>query len=298
MFHVPKITATVLAVALLASCKHDAKANSEGHVEAKLETSKAQGATKQQTVTSTPSREKDLLFIIMGGFGSCRFDSSQIMTIGPNSMELAKAFRTSFSDLDKRGFKYQTVLSCFSAFTSDKVYYILPWDPTRIRHESLDTFNADVAYLINSQSTRSVYFIGHSHGGWLTMSTALKNPQNHKFAGIFTIDPISRIKCNSMTYLETLFNFNGVPIFYETIPDCVVAPTDFGANAMKDLRQSTNHWINFYQTGFSYLHSSAITNASENIEFTYPSHLNPHRSMAHDPRVWTKIFDVVRRDFL
>jgi hypothetical protein len=286
----------LFALSDLTSCGDDSRSGGDGHHESAQE-----AVSPQNAMNSKPAvvREKNALFIIMGGYGSCRFDDDKILSIGPSEMEMAKAFRLNFSNLEQRGFKVQTIQSCFDVYNADKVRYVLSTDPKTIRHEPLDTYSADVADAIKAQPNRSIYFMGHSYGGWLTMRTALKNRQPHvKFAGLFTIDPISRMQCSSMTYLSTIFNFEGKPTSVPAYPGCDSAPMDFNADATLLMRQATNSWTNIYQTNFKYLHSSAIAHAGSNNEFQYPLESNPHTAIARDPHVWHKIRSVFDADFM
>ena len=291
--------ASLLALGAITSCGDGRSSRNQGQQDPVQDsnTSKPESADNAIKPTTPAPREKNALFIVMGGFGSCRFDDNKILTIGPNEMEMAKAFRLNFSDLESRGFRVQTIQSCFDMFNADKVRYVLSSNPTTIRYESLNTYAADVADAIKAQPNRSTYFMGHSYGGWLTMRTALKNRQSFKYAGLFTIDPISRMQCSSLTYLATIFNFDGKPSNVATYPGCDSAPMDFTADATDLLRRSTNSWTNIYQSDFKYLHSSPIANAGSNVEFQYPLDINPHTTIARDPKVWAKIRSIFDQDF-
>lgn len=295
-FHLYIILA-VIALGSLSSCGESTATKNKASPGQGGKTSHPESADAGKKPESVTPREKNVLFIVMGGFGSCRFDDDKILTVGPDEMEMAKAFSKNFSDLEQQGFKVQTIHSCFGMLTSEKVHYVISTDPNKIHNESLDTYMAEVESAVKVDSNRSVYFMGHSYGGWLAMTTALKNQQNHKYAGVFTIDPISRIKCSSMTYLSKIFTAKDKLTNLATYPGCDSAPQDFTDDAKVALRQSTNYWTNFYQSDFKYLHSSAIADAGRNLEFEYPADLNPHTAIARDQRVWMEIRSAFNSDF-
>jgi len=94
-----------------------------------------------------------------------------------------------------------------------------------------------------------------------------------------TIDPISPTGCNIGNILQSP-------------PGCTQAPTDFTAAQKNTLALRTN-WVNFYQTNFPQLHSSAIEEADSNFKNEYepgsPFNGNAHDDIARDPAVLEEI---------
>lgn len=102
-------------------------------------------------------------------------------------------------------------------------------------------------------SQKSLYIVGHSHGGWRAMGIArsLQNLKNIRL--LLTLDPISKRDCGIAEGAGSFLGFGGAA--------CRRAPTEF-----QDMDKSVR-WTNIYQTA-GFLHSGPVqTKHATNVSF-------------------------------
>jgi len=113
-------------------------------------------------------------------------------------------------------------------------------------------------------------------------------PDATNLATLLTIDAISPIDCTPAT---------GISDYLTTgeVRRCNAAPTDIDAQARTLIKTHTHQWLNFYETANAYLHSSAIPEATVNVDMPFApvgiftgleSENNPHLFVATAARTW------------
>jgi pimeloyl-ACP methyl ester carboxylesterase len=109
-----------------------------------------------------------------------------------------------------------------------------------------------------------VYITGHSYGGWLSMLMSLHFPARVDVRVLNTFDAISPATCRPQTFLDSIFTS---PEYKQgrAVPGCNEAPMDFLPYDRQAVAERTQIWNNFFQTGFSLLHSSPIPEADLNL---------------------------------
>lgn len=141
-------------------------------------------------------------------------------------------------------------------------------------------------------TSRPVFFMGHSHGGWLAMQLAMRAADKVPVKGILTIDPISRIHCSPSDYGVT-----------GSAAGCTEFPRDLTPEIRRSLALAVPLWRNFYQSNTANLHSGAAdeaTFAEQLLQFSPPeprtwAEGGAHTSLPRDrERVWAKWNEDVR----
>lgn len=160
----------------------------------------------------------------------------------------------------------------------------------------------------DSQETKTyVYFLGHSHGGGLTMKTLLdwtslddrNAAKSIEIRNFYTIDPISFEHCSQshMALFRAVYGVIPTPLTKD--PECTSAPQDLAADGGTIKSRISGLWINYFQDDFEFLHSSPIKDADSNrdISFEEDGVLNfAHKGILWDKRVWISINATLSQD--
>jgi len=235
-------------------------------------------ATPLLSQCGSDSNESELLtsdqkvptFVIMGGNTSCGRDSSgndpspYVTGVYQRADTLMKTLH------DRAGVKSSYITSCYG--DSSTVVYSSSVEPDKIQQTSRTEFTKVVLDSYDSPE-KEIYLVGHSYGGWLAMKVA--GDIDEQIKGLFTIDPISRVKCS-----------------FSRPSGCQSSPTDVTKNQREAIQQRTGNWSNFYQTRTWYLHASSIKEAHKNYKID-----TPHREIDTKAEVWNEIYSVVSSHF-
>jgi predicted alpha/beta hydrolase family esterase len=225
----------------------------------------------QSSQLSESGPKEQLHFTIMGGNSSCR-DDGVGNARSPIGNGVYNSFHTMLADINAdHRFSVKWTVSCHPN-NNATVYYATSETGTQVQQASIEQFVQNITTNPAPDTQDPVFFAGHSYGGWLTMKAAMAATEEQQFAGIYTIDPISRVHC-------TFTNPAG----------CTSAPRDFNADHRAFIRDHSDYWANFYQTQTFYLHSAAMGEADENLKLN-----TSHTEIDAHPEVWEKIRAQVR----
>jgi pimeloyl-ACP methyl ester carboxylesterase len=221
---------------------------------------------------------QDVLIFFSSGFGSCgdeRFPSR----ITPLVHEMRQY-----------GVQLRYVAACFDTSAT------LHFSSSALQGERMKTgdYNAVIRYAASELAqvqSKSVYFIGHSYGGWLSMTVAENLAGRSRVRGIVTIDPMSPNHCYTSVVAKSYLQ-QGIGL--EGEPGCLQAPLDWGPSRRTNLHQRSGWWLNFYQATDRLIHSGPMPPA-ENFLIPYDESRSynalAHRDIDTDARVWKRIED-------
>ncbi len=222
--------------------------------------------------------------ILFGGYDSCTLRE------GPEDIGLFQPLKEKLQKFRQQvAIPFRYFLGCYRLET-DKVYITDDAHPEHNRPIAIDKLDAEIKDWQNAADPIDQYvLIGTSYGGWTVvklLEDGAVDPQ--KTAALYTLDPISRTECTPQVILKNMFNFNGS---YKSSADnpCLRAPAYWKNLSFLNKLQ----WTNFYQTDYSYIHSSEspLAGANKHIPFNTPVLKNfAHRSIQTDSRVWDQIF--------
>ncbi len=283
------ITASVMFVTTMNSCKSRRESDA--------------------ALNETSTRRKiDFLFVVAQGFYSCTYRLR-------NTRETIHNLTTDAIKNAPKSKRYSTSVTiiepCFSGGLvenagAEKLHYTItrPGEDTGDKREiSVDALNYSIGSIANGANNENpmyVYLIGHSHGGWLVMNSALNWRSKGILRGLFTIDPISYKNCTQLQGIAYHLVMGLNLLGFEN-PECTRAPTDLVNDYPKIAENSNRIWHNYYQTQFSYVHSGPAEGATTNreLKFTYP-YVDlikfAHRDILGDDRVWSSIKNVISSD--
>lgn len=229
------------------------------------------GCGKSPSSLSETGAKEQLHFSIMGGNSSCRNDGVG-NTRSPIGNGVYNNFHRLLADINADGrFAVKWTVSCHPN-NNPNVYYVTSETGTQVQQTSIEAFVQQITTDPAVDPRDAVFFAGHSYGGWLAMKAAMAATEERQFAGVYTIDPISRVHC-------TFSNPVG----------CTSAPRDFTNEHRAFIRDHSDHWANFYQTRTFYLHSAPMEEADENLKLD-----TTHTDIDAHPVVWERIKDRVK----
>ena len=200
------------------------------------------------------------IFVVHGGFFSCKLPWSK--PIDGTTFTHAKPLLDAAAAWSGSAVPY--VVTCFGSG------HDTAWIQTDLNTTSTGVPAGTVPDLVAQRAAQlgegaEVVMIGHSWGGWLAMSDALKLPETARLRYLATLDPISWQTCPPSTLISAVLG--GTPSGGPEAP-CTEAPDDL-APEFAAIRQRAAYWGEFYQDQFSYLHSSAIDVADESKHLSY-----------------------------
>jgi pimeloyl-ACP methyl ester carboxylesterase len=179
------------------------------------------------------------------------------------------------------------IISCFKLDVS-RVVFMTSDKPSEVREDSLSQLFSTFEASVNKLPGTSVSIVGHSYGGWLSLSLLDQVKTKFNVDSLTTLDPISRSQC---TPPDVVNSFLGAPPF----PGCTRAPADFDAAKLTDVKQRTKTWLNFYQTDSRLLHSGQLLGA-QNIKRNYsPGDHEAHSKIPEDPEVVKEVTALMLR---
>jgi len=224
------------------------------------------GGELNQSQQSSISEQKVPIIVVMGGNTSCGRDAQE-NDPSPYAMGMYSRVRTLIDTLrDRAGVSSQYIVSCYGE--SSTVVYSTSSEPDKISQVNREEFT-QLIEATHRRTEQFLYLAGHSYGGWLGMKVAAD--LGEQIEGLFTIDPISRVKCS----------FNK-PF------GCQSSPTDIPSDQRRTIQQGTEHWANFYQKQTWYLHASSIAEADKNYKISAA-----HTEIDTKADVWNEIYKVV-----
>jgi len=202
------------------------------------------------------------LLVAMGGFTSCKTQLDG--ATGPRGMGMFQPFSEVLGEISARtGKAPDYVISCFTS--AQPVRWISSRAPDALRETPLADHLAAIKALTTND--RPVFLIGHSHGGWLSLKTAIALVEERNIAGLFSLDPISRINCNP-----------------GRLAGCLEPPRDIPTADYEKVAAGTDLWRNFYQSQTFYLRSGPIDQADSNTRLR-----TSHQQLDVDPAVWQSV---------
>ncbi len=225
---------------------------------------------------------KNVLLVGSGGWKSCRNGVfNQFIALQFNN--LLKNLKTTFPE---KNFTY--VLSCADGFASvyggrPLKYYTSEMRAGTYNEVAQNRFYQIVAKKITAPDT-AVYLIGHSHGGWYSMKVveSLTVP----VAGLFTLEPISAVGCNTITYMHNRHK-PVRPWAEQPMRACRQAPAD---TQNQLIAEKTELWMNYHLPSNQYrgdLFSGPLSVAT-NVEKRINSK-EPHSLLGMDAFVWNSV---------
>ncbi|MGE0172103.1 MAG: hypothetical protein AB7T49_04930 [Oligoflexales bacterium] len=178
------------------------------------------------------------LLVVLGGNASCEGRQSPIdMPMYQRFLDLKQTIDTEIqADSDY-------IISCYENAEST-VYATTSLSPD----ETIEGNSKTVAQMMNQQfaDRYPVFLVGYSYGGWLALQTALEANEN-LISSVYTVDPISRKYCNALDF-----------------SDCTRFPSDVTSSQRQYIANSSEKWVNYYQTVTYYLHSAPTGQADDN----------------------------------
>lgn len=221
----------------------------------------------QQSNLNNHQEQSDPLLVFMGGNTSCgkdaegRSNSPYGMSMYRPAYELMQFMHTQL------GIKARFVVSCYD--DSPNVSYSMSSKAKQIfrgdRHKLDDVIEREM------HPDAPVFIMGHSYGGWLAMKSAIVLGNKRSFAGVVTIDPISRVNCS-----------------YDRPIGCQESPQDIDSSSRRFINEKSDHWINLYQTKTWYLHASPYKEADKNEKISAS-----HTAIDTHSRTWEVIRKMV-----
>ena len=224
------------------------------------------GCSSESSRLSDADSKEEVQFIVMGGNSSCHNDEFG-NTRSPLGTDVHNSFEPILELVEADGrFATKWIVSCHRN-SNAAVHYATSESGTQVFETTPEEFITMINGNYLQATARSTFVAGHSYGGWLTMKTALAAIPEQTFAGIFTIDPISRVHC-------TFTNPGG----------CTQAPRDITNAQRSMIGNISDFWGNYYQTNTFYLHSAPMEEADFNLKLN-----TSHTGIDSHEGVWTNI---------
>ncbi len=218
-------------------------------------------APAPSSMAASFKRNEPPVLALLNGRGSCDEDPIDHSPISPRGADTWIPFQRLIDTLEAAsGVRPAWITSCRDAF--GEIYYL----SSTMKHPSPGTLT-NVVYSFHSLArggSHDALLLGHSYGGY----DALKFVpwvSDHFTIQLVTIDPISPEICG-----------------FTTPSGCVVGPADITGDELQSIAGRVISWMNFYQTQTSYLHSTPIPHATQNVELSFG-----HTSIDTAPPVWS-----------
>jgi pimeloyl-ACP methyl ester carboxylesterase len=261
--------------------KKDAAVEQKQAAEVKDDSMPGKDSDKKQEYDKDDAASEDkhpnVVLIFSGGRGSCGSDEAEggFLTTGNY---IRPAFDRYLEVIKSRRSKVSSFITCFEK-SDTKMALADDADPQIARSIVFEDLFTELQKKVSAIENPSVYLVGHSYGGWLAMQLASSLDKKANIRLLATIDPISRVTCGTDNFtkwgIDGLFSGNW---FAEEIEGCDSYPKDISAANRSAIKKRTVNWVNYFQTSYRILHSSAIPEAHENIERSFIKGYNK----AHD----------------
>lgn len=232
-------------------------------------------ASDPDTVQTGDARTPVLAFF--GGYTSCGLGD----TGDPLQQPLSDFFERALAAVkEKTGQQPKYLIACYT-LAYESVIYRFSGD-SQSRNKLIAGMENDFEDFLGELDHPEILMVGHSYGGWTAMDIVQKLPPGTKIKGLVTLDPISHADCNLST-------FGGA--------ECKRAPQDFGEEGLKEIKDKTAQWLNYWEDGSTTLHSGEIAGA-QNVKRTYPgSGFGPHNAFLSDDAIGDEITALAEHAF-
>ena len=224
--------------------------------------------------------------LFLGGYTSCPRNSEG--NEDPRTMDLismfdgAKAGVADISGLNETRY----LLSCYG-FDPESISYVLSSDPDKVRFKKVADMEADFAKLIKDLPNLVIFVTGHSYGAYTALKLISGAAKETTFAGLVTLDAISKVGCTPANALPAILGGTPVP------KECLEAPADINTEEQKLILSKSPTWLNYYQTDSIILHSSEFASA-QNFKMHYEgTGINPHMDVLYDEAVENSVVDLI-----
>lgn len=235
--------------------------------------------SQPQALLAEP-QHSEALVVIFGGWNSCNGN--------PNGSNIYKKAAQFGNEQRVLGNQFRFIASCYGKVSSS-VYFTTASEPRKVYEGDVDTLVKAIHFEASQINTKIVYLVGHSHGGWLAMQSALKMASSIEIRGLATLDPISRLDCNVTKFAKAYFRsaFDLKPE-----PGCTRAPQDITSAQYERIAARVGWWKNIFEVDSVFLHSSTIHH-SDNTMLDYVvgsifEIFKPHLRIDADTRGWSE----------
>lgn len=205
------------------------------------------GPVSPSSVASIENVDANPVLVVMGGFSSCASGPSGWTPMNTRRWQRASRLSHQFA---VNGEAYW-LRSCWDR--TGNIHFVSSRNYPNVTSVDLDGLSI-LRNMLSAEAgdNRPVYFVGHSHGGWLAMKLISAMGSRLNVKGLVTVDPISFSDCRPSHYLRAIA-YPGT----SSLAGCSRAPSAAAtANVSRALENGT--WRHFYQRNFIPLRSSAF----------------------------------------
>jgi hypothetical protein len=212
------------------------------------------------------------VFFIIGGRRSCKPTSDEAQD-NPRGAGLHQSLMAMLGRYESETGKQAEYFSACHYNGAQDMAFTSSWDSDVEYEKTEDEVRNEILRKRAQIDAEQAVLIGHSYGGWVAMSLASNLHPSESFGQLYTIDPISKVKC---TVLRPF--------------GCRSAPSDINKSARRYIADKSGSWHNYFENQTWHLHSSAIEEADLNGKSNFP-----HKGIESDPAVWRDILSQVSR---
>lgn len=208
--------------------------------------------------------------IVVGGYQSCPKTKEILRLPVPTITDIAAAAVAPGSRAyPQRGASPRYLFGCYTGllgasmgriefrYSPDprfKAFRSIPIDSRRLSDpKPLEPFFEFLRAEISAVPRPETYLVGHSYGAWTAIHAAGILSRSLRIGGLATLDPISPVRCKPDALIYNMLARLRSP------SGCQSAPPDLFESDLSRLGLSLPWWLNFYQTQFRFVHSSAIS---------------------------------------
>ncbi len=208
------------------------------------------------------------VFFLLGGRASCS-DRRGTPDEGPRGSGLFESFLEIRKRIfDESGVEAEYFSACHMGGTNLQAY-ASSWEPEVRYWQSEKQLREQVRQKQMAMVSGRAVVVGHSYGGWITMSLLSREMQDQTVDHVYTIDAISKVTCS-----------------FGSPSGCQSAPEDIRADERQRIADNSERWSNYYQTNTFYLHSGPINEADENVHLAKRSHTDIDKAV----EAWADIY--------
>ncbi len=251
-------------------------------------------------VPSIIDRNATIMLIVIGGWNSCdEFEPGDDTPkeVGPRGMNIYRPIRSALDQLpQEQRSRFALSISCFTQ-TLDSVKIRYEYLEATEKTLPLNEYFGTIIQYTTEQPDRAVALVGHSYGGWYALRLAERLMQSRKLDRLFTVDPISPVRCTPIALGSVILNRAG--LINGANPGCAgsFGSADLGLFAF-GAPQAIGWWTHLYQQDvFSVLHSAPFPGADQNVWYSHPDPVdavNGHINMGKDARMWQALISSIR----